>query len=322
MPNYIEKIERVNLPVIPLRGIVVFPRNSISMELTGDTALAGLDCAGTGGLAFFVLQKDYVTQDPAPDALESFGTVAKIKQTIKMSDKVRRVIIEGVDRASTISVSRKNSLMRAELLVKKAVADEGIGVREEAYIREAVEVFTNLTRYMPKLNSEVVSAVKGVNDIGLLADFIACHVLVRIADKQNVLEAVDPVKRIRAVISAMYEEEQLLSTEADIHRKVQEQIDRNQRDYFLREQLKVIRTELGDDGADEISEYLDLIDQADLPDEIREKMLKEVARMEKTPFGSAESAVSRNWLDVCLEVPWKKLSKDRSDIARAKKILD
>ena len=322
MPNYIEKIDRVSLPVVPMRGIVVFPRNSMSFELTGSTALAALDAAGTGGNAFFVMQKDMTAIDPSPDALEGVGTVARIKQTIRVSDKVRRVIIEGISRATVVGAVRKGSLITAELLVRLSATDDTPDLRGEAYMREAVAAFESLTRYMPKLSNDVSAAVKAITEVGFLADFIACHVLVRPSDKQKVLNALDPVKQIRTVISMMYDEEILLSAESEIHQKVQEQINKNQRDYFLREQLKAVKKELGDTSDDETDEYTQKIKKAKLPKEVEEKLLKEVSRMAKNPFGSAESSVSRGWIDTCLEFPWTKLSPDRNDIKRAKKILD
>ena len=322
MPNYIEKIDRTSLPVVPLRGIVVFPQNSVSIELTGSAALAALEAAKGDGLAFFVLQKDYSVENPDADGILEVGTVAKIKQTIKMSEKSKRVIIEGVNRAVVTSAEKRGNLITAELLIKWTHAEDNGGLRGEAYMREAVEAFEKLVRYMPKLSSEVSVAVKSITSVGLLADFIACHVLVRPADKQQVLEAADPIKRIKTVITLMYEEQNLLAAELDIHQKVQDKLNKNQRDYFLREQLKVIKDELGDDPSSESDEYLARIRAAHLPEEVAAKLEKEAMRMAKNPFGSAESTVSRNWLDTCLEFPWTKLSRDRNDIARAKKILD
>ena len=323
MSEYIEKIDRTSLPVVPLRGIVVFPLNSISVELNGASAMAALDeAAKNDGLAFFVLQKDYSADKPDIGSLNETGCVGKIKQTIRVNEKSRRVFIEGVNRASAVSYSKSGELITAELLIKWTHTSDNGGLRGEAYMREAVEAYEQLVKFIPKVSDEVTAAVKSIDNIGLLADFIACHVLVRPADRQKVLEAFDPMKRIKTVISIMYDEQQLLSAELDIHSKVQERLNRNQREYIMREQLKVLRDELGEGAGSETEEYRDRILSARLPKEIEEKLLKEADRMAKNPMGSAESAVSRNWLDTCLEFPWIKLSKDRCDIARAKKVLD
>lgn len=321
MPDFIEKIDKTNLPVVPLKGIVVFPQNSISMEVTGASAMAAIDAAKGDGIAFFVMQKD-ASDKPETDGLLEYGCIAKIKQTIRMNEKSRRVVIEGINRASATNYVKNGDLITAELLVRLTHSENNGGLRGEAYMREAVEAFEKLVQYMPRLSNDVTAAVKSINQVGLLADFIGCHVLVRPSDKQQVLEATDPIKRIRTVISIMYDEQQLLAAEMDIHTKVQEKLDQNQREYIMREQLKVLRHELGEDSYSEFSEYKEKIFSAKLPDEVSEKLEKELVRMEKNPFGSAESSVSRNWIDTCLEFPWSKLSKDRNDIVRAKKILD
>ncbi len=322
MPDYIEKIDKTNLPVVPLRGIVVFPLTSISLEVTGNCAMAAInEAAKHDGIAFFVMQKDFGDK-PDVDKLFATGCVAKIKQTIRVSDKTRRIVIEGINRAAITSASKNGDLITADLLIRWTHAADNGGLRGEAYMREAVAAFEKLVELMPKLSNEVSSTVRSIDQIGLLADFIGCHVLVRPADKQKVLEAVDPMKRIQTVTAIMYDELALLSTELDIRSKVQEKLNRNQREYVLREQLKVIKSELGDDQSNEADEYRKRIADAKLPAEVEKKLLKEVDRMVKNPFGSAESSVSRNWIDTCLEFPWTKLSKDRCDIERAKKILD
>ena len=322
MPDYIEKIDRTNLPVVPLRGIVVFPQNSISIELNGAVAMAALDAAKQSGTAFFVMQKD-ASDRPDPDTLYETGCIAKIKQTIRMNEKSRRIVIEGVNRASAMSYTKKGDLLTADLLVKWTHASDNGGLRGEAYMREAVGAFEKLVAFMPKLSNEVSAAVKSIGSMGLLADFIACHVLVRPGDKQKVLEAVDPMKRIQTVIAMMYDEQQLLETEMDIHSKVQERLNQNQREYIMREQLKLLKEELGENNqGSEIDEYRKRIRDAKLPKEVEEKLTKELGRMAKNPFGSAEASVSRGWLDTCLEFPWTKLSKDKNDISRAQNILD
>ncbi len=321
MPEYIEKIDKTTLPVVPLRGIVVFPHTSISMEVTGAAAMAAIDAARKEGVAFFVMQKDNGERPSAENLLE-YGCIARIKQTIRVTEKTRRIIIEGVNRASVLNYSNNGDLINAELLVRLTHSIDNGGLRGEAYMREAVEAFEKLSQYMPKLSDEVASTLKTITNIGLLSDFIACHVLVRPSDKQKVLEAADPIKRIQTVISMMYDEQQLLATEMDIHSKVQQKLNQNQRNYIMREQLNVLKKELGDDQNSEADEYRQRIVEAKLPESITEKLEKELARMEKNPFGSAESSVSRNWIETCLEFPWTKLSKDRNDIVRAKKILD
>ena len=166
----------------------------------------------------------------------------------------------------------------------------------------------------------MLSAASGIKTPALLADFIAANMLVKFTDKQQVLECFDPEKRIELLIALLNEETDLLSLEMDIHKRVRSNLNQNQKEYYLREQVRVIKNELGD--GDDADEYFDKIMAAKLPDEVREKLLKENDRMAKTPFGSAEATVARSYLDTCLEIPWCVSTKDRINIATAKRILN
>ena len=321
MTNYIEKIERKTLPVVPLRGVVLFPTFTTSLELTGSAAQSALDAAAKyDGMAFFVMQKDF-EDNPGADSLCTVGTVGKIKQAVKVGGNVRRVIVDGLNRASANDYTIRDSLITADLLIKFTHSGDNGSLRGEAFMREAVEAYERVIRFAPKVTSELTTAVKSITSISRLADFIACHVLTKPEDKQTVLEDFDPVKRIQTVTLLLYKEEQLLSVEAEIRQKVQKRMGEQQREAILREHLRTIRDELGDDES-EIDEYRQKIADAKLPEEVEAKLNKELKRLEKTPFNSAEGSVYRNYLDTCLELPWSKLSRDRLDIRRAAKILD
>ena len=175
---------------------------------------------------------------------------------------------------------------------------------------------------MPSLSAELVMAAKAIKNPGLLADFIAAHILVQLEDKQAILEIFEPMARIDQLILLLEKETDLLDCEFNIHKQVRARLNRNQREYYLREQIRTIQDELGEGGDGEIDEYDRRIREAKLPKEIEEKLLKENDRMAKTPFGSAEATVLRNYLDTCLELPWNKKTKDRVDVVAAKKILD
>lgn len=175
---------------------------------------------------------------------------------------------------------------------------------------------------MPSLSSELVMAAKAIKNPGLLADFIAAHILVQLEDKLAILEIFEPMIRIDQLILLLEKETDLLDCEYNIHKQVRARLNKNQRDYYLREQIRTIQDELGEGGDGEIDEYDRRIREAKLPPEIEEKLLKENERMAKTPFGSAEATVLRNYLDTCLDLPWNKKSKDRVDVGAAKKILD
>lgn len=325
MSRYIEKAEQLELPVIPLRGMVAFPSIPINIELTRDMSIAALDAANeAGSYVFLVAQREINVESPSPDDLFTVGTVAKIKQSLKTSENNTRLLLEGTDRAKVTSYIQKDKYLSASVIAKSITLESNKGVKIEALIREVQSAFENFAQHITSISDDIKFVIKGIKVPGILADFIASNVLVRYIDKQQILEKFEPLARLELLALILESEAKILGYEMQIHKKVRAKIDRNQREYYLREQLKVIQNELGggEDGISEADEYYDKIDAAKLPDEVREKLLKEVARLAKTPFGSAEGSVIRNYLDVCLELPWNKLSKDRTDIAAAAKILD
>lgn len=324
MPTYIEKAEKLTLPVVPTRGIIAFPSVPLSFEAERDMTLAALDAAAESDMYVILLcQKDLNIENPTPADLYEIGTVCKIKQSVKAPDGIVRVMAEGVCRASAVSFTGVGEAVFAEVVTKTiTLSSDENSVKIEALRREAIRALETMLNYLPADSSNILLAAKSITNPGQLADFAASGVLVKVEDKQQILEIFNPVERLEALTVILEKETKLLSLEMKIHKKVREAIDDNQRDYYLREQLKVIQGELGGDSEDEADEYYDKIDAADLPDDVREKLCKEVSRLAKSPFGSPEATVLRNYLDICLEIPFNKFTKDRIDIAKAKKILD
>jgi len=325
MPRFIEKIEKVTLPIIPLRGLVAFPSLPLNFELVREISVSACSAASDAdNYIFLVAQKSIDVESPEAKDLYTVGTVAKIRQTLKTGEGHLRVIAEGICRATALSYFYEDGYMHADLLTKTVSLDRSFDgdVRVEALIAEALSSLENMVKFAPSATDDLMLAAKSLKNPGLLADFIAANVLVRLEDKQAILEHFDPLKRLEKLAVLLDSEAELLGTEAKIHQKVREQIDENQRDYYLREQLKVIQGELGMDTGDEVEEYYGKIAKLSLPKEIEEKLLKEVARLNKTQYGSPEASVLRTYLDTCLEIPWTKLSRDRVDVAAAKKVLD
>ena len=325
MPRFIEKIEKMTLPVIPLRGQAAFPSIPFNFELSREISISACNTATENGSHIFLVgQKDISIESPEAKDLYTVGTVAKIRQTLKTSDGHMRVIAEGVCRAGALSYFLANGHFHAEVMAKTVTLDKSTGgdVKTEALMWEAISALEAMVQHIPGASEEILLAAKSVKNPGLLADLIASNVLMRTEDKQAILEIFDPLKRLEKVAVLLDKEAEILQMEAKIHQKVREQIDDNQRDYYLREQIKVIQNELGGDLGDEVEEYYAKIDRINPPAEVREKLLKEVARLNKTAFGSPEASVLRTYLDTCLEIPWTKLSQDRADVKAAKKILD
>ena len=323
MPSYIEKAERVTLPVLPLRGMVAFPSITFNFEITHNSSVEAVSAAtATGSHIFIVTKKDLSDKEPDESGLFTTGTVARIKQSLKTPEGHIRIIAEGLSRAGVIDYRRDGSHLVADVICKTIQLADTTGIKTEALMREAIKSLENVTKFLPAVSSDIILAAKSIKNPGMLADFIASNVLVRFEDKQKVLECYEPLERLELLSVILESEAKLLDCELDINKKVRAQIDAHQRDYYLREQIKVIQNELGDGSAAEYDEYYDRITEAHFPSHIEEKLLKENERLAKTPYGSAEYSIIHNYLDTCLDIPFSKFTEDKLDIAAAKKILD
>lgn len=326
MPKYIEKAERMHLPALAMRGLIAFPAIPLTFEVA-DEADAGvcLEAEKNDGVIFIVSLRDLSLTGSTEENLYSVGTVVKIKQTVKLPEGNLKVFAAGICRATAENLTIDDSIITADVIGKDLRLADKNSVKAEALVAEMRNTFDSFSKLTPKPSNELVTAIKSLSDPGLLADFIAGSVLMNYVDKQMVLEEFDPMRRAELVCLLMERESDILRTEMNIHKKVRAQLDANQRDYYLKEQLRAIRDELGENEEEEdeeIVEYNSKIAAANLPDEVREKLVKEVKKLAKTPYTSAESSVMRNYLDLCLELPWGVKSKDRIDVAAAKKILD
>ena len=201
-------------------------------------------------------------------------------------------------------------------MCKTVLLDGTTDIVVDAYMREAISALEKIHKFLPHISDEFIIAAKAIKNPSLLSDFIASGILVKTKDKQRILEQFDPLERIMLLVRLLEEEHDLLSYEFDIHAKVQENLSRERRDYYLREQMRVIEDELGE-GDNETEEYQEKILKAHLPVEAEKKLLKENERLSKVPFGSAEASVLRNYLDICLELPWNKRTKERANVEAA-----
>ncbi len=326
MANYIEKAEKLNLPLLPLYGVVAFPSINISLETASDAAAAAVKAAGEGnGYLLLLSAREALTPDSLPLEREAFfeiGTVAKVKQSIKTADGNYRLIAEGASRAQVMSVDRRGKLLRADVLCKTVALEDNGGVRGEAHRHEAIAALESMLRHAPNVSTELLGLARTIKNPGLLADFIAANVLVKYEAKQAVLDCFEPLRRLETVTLELEREKQMFEIEAELNAKLREQIEQHQRENYMREQLHMLQNELGDGGMSEAEElYIRIVD-AKLPKEIEEKLVKENERMARSPFGSAEANVQRNYLETCLEIPWTKLTRDRIDVKAAKKLLD
>ena len=323
MAQYLEKADQLTLPLIPLGGITAFPATPLNFELTDDVSIAAAEAAkATDAFVFLISLQAPAAGDLTPHMFYKTGTVAKIKQSIKTPDGNLRVAFEGYARADMLELHRFADYYTATVLCRVA-GDEALpDLKDQAMMREGARFLDEMAALLPTISDEVVKAAKEILAPGAFADFVAANVLVRGEDKQLILEAYDPTERIACLLPLMQEELELLRCEVEIHREVREHLNQNQKEFYLREQLRVIEEELGDAGESEIDEFEQRIRAAGLPADTERKLLKELSRMAKTPFGSSEASVLRGYLDVCLELPWNERTKDRLDLRAAQKILD
>ncbi|MBE6689212.1 MAG: endopeptidase La [Ruminococcaceae bacterium] len=337
MSRFIEKLEKVILPTVALKGFVLFPMFSSSFEVSNTVASKALEAAANyNNRLFIVSHMDASKEENDINNLYSVGVVVKLKQTLKMPGTgTVRVLVEGISRGEAIEYTDYNGYIMAELYQKNITLEDKGGIKGEALVSRAVTVFSDYIKFIPKLANEIVAGVQTITDPGMLADFIAANVLIKYPLKQQILAEFNPLRRLELLCDLMERELEVMAMESRISKKTKKNIDKHQREYFLREQLKVIHDELanlhgnhpeadGEDseGDDEITEMEHLISKANPPMEVRVKLGKELNRLSKMSFGSPEANVIRNYIEVCCEIPWDKKTKDRLDIKKAREILD
>ena len=323
MPQYNQRADALTLPLIPLGGITAFPAMPLNFELTDDASIAAAEAANANDAFVFLISLQAPANDPlTADHFYRTGTIAKIKQSIKTEAGEMRVVLEGYARAELLELHRFTNYYSAVVTVEAPRAVDAPDVRDEAMMRESMRLLDDMKALMPTVSDDVIKAAKAIRSPGAFADFIAANILVRGEDKQIILDTYDEAERLSCLLPLMQEETELLRCEIEIHREVRERLNQNQKDFYLREQMRVIEEELGDGAESEIDELDTRIRAAKLPEATEKKLLKELSRMAKTPFGSSEASVLRGYLDVCLELPWNEKTEDRVDIATAQKILD
>lgn len=313
----------LNIPVIALRGLTVFPDLTLSFDVEREISIYALDSAmESDRMAFLVTQREIATMAPTEEDLYTVGTICRILQIIKTSETSVRVLVEGKQRARLHRLWQTRPFLQANVELLEEDFPGRMTARTEALIRQTYVLFGEYKDLVSNLNDEFVSAVLDCRDPGQLADFITQNINLRHTDRQRILEELHPVKRLRIMNDILAHEVEVISLEVDLEHKVRSRVAQVQKDMILREQLKVLQHELGDDGDEEIAEYTDKIEKLKLLEEIHKKLMKEVDRLAKQPYGSAEASVIRNYLDVCLEMPWHKTTRDRADVEKARAILD
>ncbi|MBR5489902.1 MAG: endopeptidase La [Oscillospiraceae bacterium] len=316
------------MPLLPLRGITVFPGMMVNFDVERPFSVAALNAAiGAEQEIFLVTQKEIATAVPKANDLYNVGTVCTIHQVLKIpGSNIVKVMVEGKHRARVVKIEESKPCYYASVMRIKEMDTPAFTPKVEATIRSCINLFDEYCELTGTVAPDTFMTIADNDDMGYVADFVAQNVFLRHSDKQEVLSEINPMRRMEKLIKILNREINVISLEKSIEEVTKDEMNKAQRDYYLREQMKVIQRELGgegfEDSGDEIGEYKEKILALHLPKETEEKLLKELGRLAKQPFGSSEGAVLRTYLDVCLEMPWNTRTEDTTDIAKAKKCLD
>ena len=318
----------LNIPVLALRGLTVFPHMNLTFDVERPISIAALERAMEADQEIFlVTQKEIGVNDPEEKDLYAMGTVSYITQILRLSNTTVRIMVEGRQRARLRRLWQVTPFLQAnvELLEEEPVSEAfQKSPRTEALLRQTWNQFSEYVELVGSMPDEVISKVMDCRDVGYLADFIAQNIALRHTDKQEILEEMAPFVRLRKLNGFLARECNVLSFEHEMEGKVRDQLARSQRDQILRTQIRVLQNELGEgeDADDEIDSYREKIIALGLDEDTEKHLLKEVNKLSKQPFGSAEGAVIRNYLDVCLEMPWNTETKERVSVEAARKVLE
>ncbi len=317
--------EKITLPLVPLRGLVVFPNMIMHLDVGRDTSVNALEAAMVGNRkVFLVAQTDIDNESPEEEDLYEVGTISEIRQIIKLPDGNVRVLVEGMNRGVMLEYleSENKNYVEAEVEVHEDVWEDTM--ETEALVRGVVHQFEEWVKLSKRIPSETFVAVTILEDFGRLADLIASHLNLKLDSKQEILSCLNVEKRLEKLYGILTRELEVLQMEVQINKRVRNQIEKIQKDHYLREQLKAIHKELGEeeDVAEEVSEYRSKLMEGDYPEEIEEIIEKELKRLERIPSMASEGNVIRTYIEWLIDLPWKISSRDSMDITEAAKILD
>ena len=318
----------MNIPVLALRGLTVFPHMTLTFDVERRISITALERAMESDQdIFLVTQREIGVNRPEEKDLYTLGTVSHISQILRLSPTSVRVMVEGRHRARLRRLWQTEPFLQAnvEMIEEEPVSEAFLNSpRTEALLRQTWNLFSEYAEQVGSLPEEVAAAVMDSRDPGFLADYIAQNIALRYTDKQEILEEMAPFIRLRKLNGFLARENNVLGFEHEMEGKVRDQLASSQREQILRTQIRVLQNELGEgeDGDDEIDTYRQKIEALELDEDTTKHLMKEVHKLSKQPFGSAEGAVIRNYLDVCLEMPWNTYTKERVSVDAARKVLE
>ena len=314
-----------DLPVLPLRDVAVFNYMIVPLFVGRESSVQAVEAAATSTRHIFLCtQKEEQVENPGIDDLFPVGSVALIMRLLKMPDGHLKALVQGVSRAKLLNLDNNGSYLTAKIELMPELTADAPEAEQEALMRFAREQCERILALRGIPTTEIMGVLVNVNEPGRLADLIAANLRLRVEEAQNLLETLDPMERLHAVVAHLVKEAEVASMQVKIQTSAREGMDKAQKDYFLREQLKAIRKELGDasDTEEDLEGLTAALDKAGLPADARAEADKQLKRLANMHSDSAEATVARTYLDWLAELPWKKMSRDQLDIPKAKHILD
>ncbi len=313
------------LPVLPLRDIVIYPFMIVPLFVSRDRSIKAIDEAlSRNRMILLVSQKDLDKEEPTQEDLYKVGTVAVIMRMLKLPDGRIRVLIQGLSRARVESVVAGNDYVKGNLVPIPEPTAPANSLEVEALVRNVRALMERAANLGKNISPEVLAIISNLDDAGRLADLSASNLELKVQDAQSVLDIFDPILRLRRVNDLLSKEIDVLTVQQEINTQARADIDRSQREYFLRQQLKAIQSELGEGNElfEEIEQYRDKILKAKMPPHAEEESLRQLKKLERMHPDTAETATLRNWLDIMTDLPWSKSSKDNLNLKKAERILD
>lgn len=310
-------------PLLPLRGLLVYPSMVLHLDVGREKSVKALEKAMVDdNLILLCSQSEVNIEEPSQEDIFRIGTVAKVRQMLKLPNGTIRVLVEGMERAEIVEYLDNDEYY--EVLAKERPEEEIDDPEVDALMRTVLAQFEHYINLSKKVTPETLAAVSDIEEPGRLADVITSHLSLKIKDKQEILELIDVRKRLEKLLDILNNEREVLELERKINQRVKKQMEKTQKEYYLREQMKAIQKELGEkEGrAGEVEELRAQLEEKSLPDKVREKTLKEIDRLEKMPASSAEGGVIRNYVDWLLSLPWDHITEDDLDLSKAEEVLN
>ncbi len=311
------------LPLLPLRGLLVYPSMVLHLDVGREKSVKALDRAMLDDhMILLCSQSEVNIEEPTEEDIYRIGTIARVRQMLKLPNGTIRVLVEGVTRAEIQDYVAREEFY--EVSIRELPEEESTDPEIDALMRTVLNQFEHYITLSKKVTPETHAAVSDIDEPGRLADVITSHLSLKIKDKQEILETVDVRARLEKLLDFLNNEREVLELERKISQRVKKQMEKTQKEYYLREQMKAIQKELGDrEGrAGEVEELRSQLETAEIPEKVREKVEKEIDRLEKMPASSAEGGVIRNYIDWLLSLPWGKATEDDLDLAKAEEVLD